>query len=148
MDQRTDGKIPALDVPIALQRGEQYYYGPLYLARAPFRTKRVNYRGATLSIPIVKGIRYRVGSLEPSYERTTEMQEIDRGVVYITNKRIFFDGQLKNTTVTYKVMTSVILLDGGFQVEKQTGKSPCLKLESEPDKAGALATWALSAYHL
>lgn len=53
-------------------------------------TRRINYSGVSTSIKIVKGVRFRVGSIAPSRQTITTMTEIFSGLLFITNKRLLF----------------------------------------------------------
>jgi len=128
---------------VALQKGELCYWaGPCSWRELRGRTQRIAYHGPSVSIPIVKGVRYRLGSISPTIVRTTELQEIDSGTLFITNKRLFFDGRAKNTTITYKAVAALKLFDGGFEVDKQTGRSPHLFVGPEPEQVAAMAVRA------
>lgn len=76
-------------------------------------------------------------------ESFASLSEIDRGVLYITSKRIFFDGALKNTSLRYSTIAQIKVFDGGIEIEKQTGKSPVLHIEHEAERAAAIAQRAL-----
>jgi len=54
-----------------------------------------------VSIPIVKGVRYRVGSYKPQRVTREELTQIDVGEFYLTNKRVVFDGAHRNTAIRY-----------------------------------------------
>lgn len=145
-------KLPALDTPgITLQKAEVcHWVGPCTWHELRSRTTRVSYHGPTMSIPIAGRLRYRLGSLSPTFERISELQQIDRGVLYLTTKRLFFDGAAKNTSIPFKSIVKIALFDGGFEVEKQTGRSPHIKVGPEAEKVAGLAVrshleWAAQA---
>lgn len=129
-------ELPEVDCPLSLQKSEVCYWaGEASWYEFRSVTKRINYRGLTASIPIAKGLRYRVGSITPNVERSSELTPIDHGQLYITNKRILFDGGEKNTTLTWGGLTQVQLFDGGVILEKGTGKSPHLMLRERAAEA-------------
>jgi hypothetical protein len=92
-------------------------------------------------------MRYRVGAISPSYERTTELTRIDQGTLYITNKRFFFDGAEKNSAVTYDAVVRISLFDGGFELEKNSGRSPHLKVPGNAERVAALAVRCHMEWH-
>lgn len=138
--------LEPLDVPINLQKNEEcYWFGEAGWLEYRSVTRRVSYAGPTVSIPIMKGVRYRVGSIAPSVERTSELVPIDSGTVYVTNKRVFFDGRLKNTTIAWKALAGVQLLQGAVVLEKNTGKSPHLTIAGGAPEAAALIARAMAS---
>lgn len=81
--------MPEKLVEINLQRGECCYYSDnveWYEKRTV--TKRINYGGAVARIRIEKGLYYRVGSVNYEKVSSEQIQLIDKGEVFITNKRI------------------------------------------------------------
>lgn len=128
--------LPAIDCPLSLQKSEVCHWsGEASWYEFRSVTKRVNYHGLTASLPIAKGLRYRLGSIAPSVERSSELVPIDHGHLYITNKRILFDGGQKNTTLTWNGLLQVQLFDGGIILEKNTGKSPHLMIQDGATEA-------------
>lgn len=126
---------------LQLQRGETCHYAaPCEWWEFRKRTKRIDYHGPVASVQLMKGLRYRAGSITPHFERESVLVQIDAGTLYITDKRLFFDGHEKNSTVTWRSVAAVAAFDGGIEIEKQTGRSPFLKLSEQPERAAALAT--------
>lgn len=136
--------IPSVDAgSMALQRGEEcYWVGDCDWYELRTKTRRVGYHGPVASFKIAKGLHYRVGSIQPIIERSTDLVKIDTGRIYLTSKRVFFDGREKNTTLTWKSVASISPFAGGFEIEKQTGRSPHIHLTTEPEIATAIATRA------
>lgn len=137
----TDG-VPIVEADLALQNGEIcHWMGPCTWMETRSRAKRVGYRGTSISIPIVKGVRYRAGSFAPAVERTQELVPIDSGTLYITSKRLFFDGQGKNTSLPHAKILKITLALDGVLIDKAQGKDPCLKVgqDAAPLVAAILA---------
>ncbi len=135
----------ALTVPVNLQKNETCYWpGEAQWYELRKQTKRVKYSGFTGSIPVVKGVRYRIGSIAPTVEREEGLTLIDTGTLYVTNKRLFFDGHGKNVTLTYRSLSGVQVFLGGMNLEKQTGRTPTLLIEDGAERAAALITRQLS----
>lgn len=124
-----NGNLPSIPVPLVLQRGEVCHAtaSAVWLEMRT-RTERVNYGGPVASIRICKGVRYRVGSVRVQRITRDELTAIDQGRVYVTNKRIIFDGQKKNTAIRYSSLISFEPYGDGVVLEKATGKSPHLLL--------------------
>ena len=47
---------------------------------------------------------------------------MDSGVLYITNKRLLFDGKLKSVQTPFKKIIKFTLYKDGIQIEKETGR--------------------------
>lgn len=131
--QIDDGQPPNVDVPILLQRGEVCHFAASDVTYKEMRTvtKRVNYGGPTASVRIMKGVRWRFGSI--AVQRVTQdvLTEVDKVDMYITNKRLFLRGGRKNTSVPLTKVAHFTLFSDGLQVEKDTGKDLFLVGEAD-----------------
>jgi|SRR5690606_18045189 len=58
---------------------------------------------------------------------------IDQGTLYITNKRILFDGQLKNSNIRLDGVLSTTSYKNAVHVHKEKGKSPVLHFAKKAD---------------
>ena len=74
LGQIEHGDLPSVDVPI-LQREVCYFSGPAAHHEIKVVTKRVNYSGPTASIRIMKGVRWRVGSISTQKVTTDVMTQ-------------------------------------------------------------------------
>lgn len=74
---------------------------------------------ASISIPIVKGVRYRVGSGRIRTEKS--WQATARGRLLVTDKAIVFEGGKKNERITWAQVANVELLLDGFTIAKRSG---------------------------
>jgi hypothetical protein len=110
------------------------------------RTRTVGtYRtGPVASIRIVKGLHYRIGSYSTHRVTATELQEIDTGMAYITNKRLIFDGRLKNTNIRHSAVIALEAYSDGVGIEKSTGRSPVLVTTADAEVVTAIYTEALN----
>lgn len=127
---------PTLQVPITLQKNEKCHFtcqASWHEIRT--RTVRVNYSGLSTSIRICKGVRYRVGSITPQRVTRDELTHIDDGTLYVTNKRVLFDGLRKNSAIRYSALLSFSVHSDGIILEKATGKSPHLILDGDVTEA-------------
>ena len=59
-------------------------------------TTRVKYAGFTTSIKIMKGLRYRTGSLRVGTDTAETLAVEDDGGFYLTNQRVGFIGNRKH----------------------------------------------------
>ena len=95
-------------------------------------TKSVSYRGTSTSIKIVKGLRYHIGSVTPSRITNDELIKIDSGRLIITNKRLIFNGRMKNVNVGFGKILSITPYSDAVEIIKDSGKSPTIKC-TDPD---------------
>jgi DNA polymerase III epsilon subunit-like protein len=54
-------------------------------------------------------------------------QVIDTGTIYVTNKRLIFNGNLKNTNIPYSKILSIKPYSNAVGIEKDSGRSPVLQ---------------------
>lgn len=87
-------------------------------------TERVNYRGLGGSIKIMKGVRYRMGSLNVSTGTKESLANEDIGSFWITSTRIGFKGKIKNFTIHYSKILSFELNSNGLMIMKEGKETP------------------------
>jgi len=127
-----NGELPTLNVGINLQRGEMCHaVADTTWMEMRTRTDRINYGGPVASIRICKGLRYRVGSVRVQRITREELIEVDRGRLYLTNKRVIFDGGKKNTSIRLSALLSFTPFADGVVLEKSSGRSPHLLLNGD-----------------
>ena len=97
------GELPppyANDARIMLEPGELLYFH-LGSALYQMRSYTTHYSGISASVPAgLRGLRFRAGQLTPS--RTEELTQLSEGVLYVSNKRLIFSGNTRNTTIDYR----------------------------------------------
>ncbi len=123
-----NGEIPEIDVPISLGKQEVCYFrtsADWYEKRTV--TKRLNYSGPTASIRIMKGVRYRAGSLNIQRVKSEEWKHLNSGTLYLTNKRLIFTGNHKSSIINLNKILSFIPYSDGVEISKETGRSPLLQ---------------------
>lgn len=140
-----NGEMPTIAVSINLQRGEVCHFrGGAAWHEMRTRTERVSYSGTSVSIPIVKGVRYRVGSYRPQRITRQELTQIDTGSFYITNKRVVFDGDHKNTAIPYGSLLGVTPYTDGIKLEKSSGRSPYLLFSGDVEMVTVILSSAMA----
>ena len=65
------------------------------------------------------------------------MTQLDTGNLYITSKRVLFDGTKKNVSIPLGKITNFTVFKDGLQVEKEAGKDPYFIGASDWELAGA-----------
>jgi len=142
------GQLPVLSTVIRLQRGEVCHAEfSCRLLEKRTVTKRVNYSGPTGSIRIMKGLRYRYGSMSVQRVTSEELRQIDAGTLYITNKRLVFDGTAKNQNIPYKKLIGFTMYSDGVQVNKDTGRDPYFLGSGDLEMLGLVLDTAVSKAH-
>jgi len=128
LEQLEKGILPKSDISglnVALGKDEFSHWGcPAQLRKYRHITNRINYKGLTSSIKIMKGLRYRMGSL--GYQTQTQENLIteDVGFLWITNKRIGFKGQRKIFAVPLSKILNIELTLAGIEVAKEGKEVP------------------------
>jgi hypothetical protein len=118
-----------IEVGINLKKGEVCYYKKnVTWHELRTVTHGFSYGGPAMNFKIVKGISFRAGRMAVQRITTDEMKELDMGVLYVTNQRLIFDGQVRNNTLTYKSILAIQPYEDGIKVEKERGKSPVFQM--------------------
>jgi hypothetical protein len=116
------GNLPSVPVSILLKRAEVCHFaGTAAYHRIKTVTKRIDYGGPTASIGLMKGVRWRLGSITVQRVTTDLMTQLDTGTLYLTSARLLFDGAKKNTTLPLRTITNFTVFKDGLKVEKETG---------------------------
>ena len=139
------GELPSVDAPIALQKGEVCHFQ----SRAVWhelrtRVQRIGYHGPVVSIPIIRGLRYRIGSVAPTVIRSEALTPIDDGDLYLTNKRVIFNGTRRNSTIRLSNLISFQVFSDGLALEKGTGRSPHFALAGDAELAATILSTLLA----
>jgi hypothetical protein len=87
-------------------------------------TTRLNYGGLSFSIKIMKGMRYRVGSMSVNPQVSEQLVTEDNGTFWFTNMRIGFKGIRKNFDFPYSKINFFELMDGGLVISKSGKETP------------------------
>lgn len=89
-----------------------------------------NYHGLGLRIPLGGGLSYRLGSIQNlNPQARFEYRQISKGKVYLTNKRIIFQGDTENKVVTLKSLLDIEQYRDSCVIGKSTGKKPIIQFE-------------------
>lgn len=61
----------------------------------------------------------------------TQLEQVNYGTLYLTNKRLVFEGHVKNSTLPYDRIRNIVQRSEGIQLQKDKGKDPILQLASD-----------------
>lgn len=114
--------LPVVPSPLGLQSGEVAH---MWVTAEAFedrqRTKAVSFAGPVISIPIMKGVRYRMGRYNVGRETYQYQHSFGVGTLVVTNKRLLFVGD-RSLTVRLPNVLDVQGYSDGVKVTKTTGK--------------------------
>jgi hypothetical protein len=132
--QIENGYLPILTPDIAIQKTETLHFrSDIDWLEQRRITKRINYWGPVARIKIMKGVYYRIGSIGGERVSEDSWQMIDRGVLYLTNKRIIFIGQRGDKNIPINKILDFKPYKNGIDIQKDSGESPFLKFENNID---------------
>lgn len=110
---------------IILKKEEVIHYFCLAaLIKRTKTTTKVGYSGITASIKIMKGVRYRIGTVKPIVHVTESLAKEDVGFIWISNQRIGFKGEKKNISFPIDKLASFEIKDGLLQLGKDGRENP------------------------
>ena len=93
------GELPMIQSSLILQRGEVCHAQfSCVLKELRVVTKGVAYHGPTGRIRVMKGLSWRYGYVSVHPVRSEELRQLDSGTLFITNKRLLFNGHSKNVS--------------------------------------------------
>jgi polyhydroxyalkanoate synthesis regulator phasin len=124
------GILPTIDqhdLDIIFKKGEILHWGCVaHLLKRKRKTNRVSYGGPTASIKIMKGVRYRVGSVGYSTSSTEYLDTDDIGAFWLTNQRMGFKGGKKSFTFPYNKLHAFEATKEGLVIFKEGRENPFL----------------------
>lgn len=125
------------DYGLALQKGERCYWRIRNASLQEIRKQRTvhGYHSAGVSFRIMRGVYYRVGASRPVVSTYEGLMEIDRGDLYFTSKRVWFNGAGKNVSLPYQKIMQVVPYTDGIQLVKETGRDQYFLFKSSDVEA-------------
>lgn len=87
-------------------------------------TESIGYSGLAGSIKIMKGLRYRVGSIRLAPQTREVTVDEDSGNFWMTNQRVGFLGSRKNFSFPYNKILSFELYKDGISIHKEGKEKP------------------------
>jgi len=110
---------------VILKKGEiVHWLCPSILKKFKKVTRTINYSGFSGSIKIVKGLRYRVGSINLSPQVSTVVVDEDSGNFWLTNQRLGFLGGRKSFALPYNKIMSFELFNDAIIIHKEGRENP------------------------
>jgi len=138
------GDLPDVPVPVHLQRGERCHVN-IPASQYEFRavTRAVRYSGPSYRLKITKGLSWRIGQVSVDRVTSEVLTLLDTGVLYITSKRLLFDGAKKNRAIPLQKIINFTVHKNGIQVEKDTGKDQFFQCAGDLELFGVILESAI-----
>lgn len=124
---RIENKLPTLTVALdsghlVLKKAEIVHFADTVILKE-IKSVSLGYKGGShgISIPITKGIRYRVGSHRGKIMREERLVETSRGALCVTNQRLFLHPApgVKPLSIPLKKILSYHCYENGLEVFKE-----------------------------
>lgn len=123
-----NGELPTVSAPVHLQRGENCHATlPCSLFETRVVTRAIGYSGPRARIRIAKGLYWNVGAVALAPDRREEWKELDRGSLYVTSKRLIFDGGTKSSNLPWRRVLNFQIYSDGLKIEKDSGRDQLFK---------------------
>ena len=117
----TNRAEPVVDTSsgVVLKRGEVPFLSLNSVMLKEPRAVRVTHGGhAGPRIRVAKGISFGLGTFGAKSESQEEIREIDRGNLFLTNKRLIFSGTKRSTNIRLKKIVSINPFDNGIALRR------------------------------
>lgn len=109
------------------------------------KTKREyvgGYSSVSVPVPMVRGVRFRVGGFKGHPIDHTILDDGGTGVLHITNQRICFTGPQHSVAIPFKKMINVQGYEDGFMVQTSNEKKPGIFIVPHPELTTHMLTLA------
>lgn len=124
--------LPVITAGTSLHKGELCYFKGIQVTW--YEDRSTQRSGASYSsFNSIQQAYLQPGQLQPVHNRAAMLKHIDRGTVYLTDKRIFFTGAGKNAQVRLEKITGLQPFADGMRLEKDTGKHIVIQLPQQAD---------------
>lgn len=116
-------ELPVIDAPTDLQKSERCHFQAQRVGWHEFRlTKKPG------SVQVRPTASFYMKSEPNAAAYAGYITLIDTGTLYLTDKRIIFEGASKSTSIKLDKIVRTYKHEKGIEIDKETGKSPYLEL--------------------
>lgn len=128
------GNLPDKYFDISLPRNEQCYF-KINADWLDHKTPIIGpgYGGPDLSIKMMKQVYYRSGSADMQRKMNKRLTFIDSGSVYVTQRRIIFEGYKAKTQIQMGNIRSVAPFSDGLVIERNNRKNLIFRVSKNAD---------------
>jgi hypothetical protein len=102
------------------------------------------YGSVSIPVPLLHGVRARVGGFRGVPVDHTLHEDGGRGILHITSERILFAGQEQSVAVPYDKIVGTAFYSNGFELHTTSAKKPGIFLIANSDLTKELITLASS----
>ena len=151
---KKDGTLPSVNLqiegsaPVILKKGEVVHYADAAVLKQ-IKSISLGYKGGShgVSIPIYKGVRYRVGAHRGNIQREDRLVETSRGALIISNQRLFLQPAPGNKPLSIPLtkILSYQCFGNGIEVYKEGREKGYF---FSIDKGGSVELFGLCLGHL
>lgn len=128
-----NGDVPEIDTRLPLQRGEACYFVADADWYEPRRVTRRVGAGPTLRIRIAEGSYRRMGDLGVQRASEDLMARVDSGRVYVTNKRLVFQGARGDEPLRIGAISDFTAYRNGVELDRASAPSLFLRFDRDVD---------------
>jgi hypothetical protein len=97
-----------------------------------------------MNLRIARGVFFRVGSVSGDRLDREAYRPVDEGTLYITSKRLVFEGATRSATMALKEIVAYQVYADGLIIERAAGKGPFLTLADDVEMAAVVLGAALA----
>ncbi len=135
------GPLPSLTTNLGLLGSEQAHaVAHCEVFEDRDKTVGVSYAGLTLSLPIIEGVRFRVGQFGVNRQTLKYSHRLGTGEVTVTSDRLIFRSPERAITARLTSIIDIIAYNDGVTVQRTQGKPLTFVLEVA-DEDFALVLW-------
>lgn len=135
------GPLPTVKTGLGLLRGETaHVVADCEAFEDRDRIVGVSYAGLTLSLPIVSGVRFRVGQFGVNRQTLRYAHRLGRGDLTVTSERLIFRSPERAITARLTSIIDIIAYNDGVTVQRTQGK-PITFVLDDVDEDFALVLW-------
>lgn len=133
--------LPAIQTDLGLIAGETAYARVDVSAfEEREKTVGVTYGGLTVSIPIVRGLRYRAGQYGLDRKTIRYQQPLGSGDLTVTSRRLIFRSPERAITCNLTSIIDITAYADGVAIQRTVGK-PTTYVQETPDEDFGLILW-------
>jgi hypothetical protein len=138
------GDLPNIEAPVQLKPREVCHHveWTKWLERRVVKERVANV-GPVFSIPIVKGLRYRVNLSQPVHVNRNVMHEVDAGQLILTSQRVMFVGSRASKTFAWSSVVSLNPFSDAVEFVRSSGSHPIFPTD-DPETLGVKAAAILA----
>lgn len=135
------GPLPSVQTDLGLLRGEvAHVVADCEAFEDRDRTVGVSYAGLTLSLPIVSGVRFRVGQFGVNRQTLRYSHRLGTGDLTVTSDRLIFRSPERAITAKLTSIIDIIAYNDGVTVQRTQGK-PLTFVLDVADEDFSLILW-------